>query len=157
MGHELVANGGVRDPSAMVPAVGPSPSGPAAGPTIRPRARRAGFGCTPYPGSMTMLRDAADVQTAPLTALGLIGGFLTARETGLRWVGGIVLGGAGFWAGRTWLAKRGPAATVGLSALYLGAFGGSHPLAKKIGAWPAVLALTAVVATVTFIVADRDA
>lgn len=103
-----------------------------------------------------MLRDADTVQTAPLTALGLLGGFLTARETGLRWLGGVVLGAAGFWAGRTWLAKRGPAVTAGLSVLYLGAFGGSHPLAKKIEGWPAVLAVTAVVAVASYLVVDRD-
>lgn len=105
---------------------------------------------------MTQLRDADDVQTAPLVALGLLGGFLTARETGVRWLGGAVLAAAGAWAGRTWLAKRGPAATAGLSALYLGAFGGSHPLAKKIGAWPAVFAVTAVVAGAAYLFVDRE-
>ena len=102
------------------------------------------------------LRPAKEVQTASIVAFGLIGGFFTARETGLRWLGGLVLGAAGVWAGRTWLAKRGPLATAGLSALYLGAFGGSHPLAKKLGAWPAVLAVTAVAAGAAWLVADRD-
>ena len=35
-------------------------------------------------------------------------------------------------------------ATAGLLGAYIGAFGASHPAAKKIGAWPAVLSVTAV-------------
>lgn len=101
------------------------------------------------------LRNATDVQTAPLAALGLLGGYLTARETGIRPLGGVVLGAAGLYAGRTWLAKSGPAGTAALSALYVGSFGASHPLAKKIGAWPSVLAAAAVSAGAAYLVADR--
>ncbi len=43
-------------------------------------------------------------------------------------------------------AAFGVPAAAGLTTLYLAAFGGSHPLAKKIGAWPAVLTVTGVVA-----------
>ncbi|NNG38545.1 hypothetical protein HJ588_04545 [Flexivirga sp. ID2601S] len=101
------------------------------------------------------LRNALDVQTAPLTALGLLGGYLTARETGIRPLGGVVLGAAGIFAGRTWLAKGGPQVAAGLGALYLGGFGASHPLAKKIGAWPSVLAVTAVSAAASYALVDR--
>lgn len=101
------------------------------------------------------LRKASDVQSAPITALGLIGGYLTARETGIRPLGGVVLGAAGVYAGRTWLAKSGPVGTAALSALYIGSFGASHPLAKKIGAWPSVLAAAAVSAGAAYLVADR--
>lgn len=101
------------------------------------------------------LRNATDVQSAPVTAFGLIGGFLAARETGIRPLGGAVLGAAGVYAGRTWLAKSGPVGTAVLSALYLGSFGASHPLAKKIGAWPSVLSVAAVSAGAAYLVADR--
>lgn len=101
------------------------------------------------------LRDAADVTTAPIAALGLVGGYVAARETGIRPLGGVVLGAAGLYAGRTWLAKVGTPATAGLAALYLGGFGASHPLAKKIGAWPSVLAVAAVSAAASWAVADR--
>uniref|UniRef100_UPI0008386733 hypothetical protein n=1 Tax=Kribbia dieselivorans TaxID=331526 RepID=UPI0008386733 len=101
------------------------------------------------------LRSAQTVQTAPLAALGLIGGYLAARETGIRPLGGVVLGAAGVWAGRTWLAKSGPATTAALSALYLGGFGASHPLAKKIGAWPAVLTVAAASAAASYALVDR--
>lgn len=100
-------------------------------------------------------KDARDVTTAPLAAVGLIGGYVAARESGIRPLGGVVLGAAGLFAGRTWLAKVGPGGTAGLAALYLGGFGASHVLAKKIGAWPAVLAVTAVSAGASWAVADR--
>jgi hypothetical protein len=42
-----------------------------------------------------------------------------------------------------------------LLGTYLVAFGGSHGLAKKIGAWPSVVAVTAVAAGATYLLADR--
>ena len=47
-------------------------------------------------------------------------------------------------------------AAAGLSALYVGAFGLSHPLAKRIGAWPSVLAVTAVASGTAYLVSDAD-
>ena len=95
----------------------------------------------------TAIKPAESVNTAPVVAAGLIGGWLTARETGIRPLGGVVLAAAGIYAGRTWLARRGPATTAVLGATYVLGFGLSHPLAKKIGAWPAVLTVTAASAT----------
>jgi hypothetical protein len=45
--------------------------------------------------------------------------------------------------------------TGALVATYLGAFGLSHPLAKKIGSWPAVLTVSALTAAVSYVAADR--
>ncbi|YAL83201.1 hypothetical protein ACMYYO_14955 [Dermacoccaceae bacterium W4C1] len=101
------------------------------------------------------LRDVNDVNTAAVTAFGLLGGYLTARESGIRPLGGVVLGAAGLLAGRSWLAKTGPATTAALATTYLGGFGASHPLAKKIGAWPAVLSVTAVSAGASYLLSDR--
>lgn len=101
-------------------------------------------------------RDASDVKTAPLVVLGLAGGFLVARETGIRTLGGALLAAAGVFAGRTWLRKRGPLVTGGLSAGYLAAFGLSHPLAKKIGAWPSVAVVTSAAALAAHFAADHD-
>lgn len=101
-------------------------------------------------------KDPYEVKTAPLVATGLVGGWLTARETGIRPLGGAVLAAAGLYAGRTWAAKRGPVATGALAATYLGAFGFSHPLAKKIGAWPSVLTVTAVSAGAAYLLSDRS-
>lgn len=100
------------------------------------------------------LKPAENVATAPVVAAGLIGGWLTARETGIRPLGGAVLAAAGLYAGRTWLARRGPATTAVLGATYVLGFGLSHPLAKKIGAWPAVLTVTAAAAGAAALLSD---
>lgn len=102
------------------------------------------------------MKPARTVSTATVTAFGLIGGWLTARESGVRPLGGVVLGLAGAWAGRTWYARHGAAATAGLAALYVGAFGLSHPLAKKIGAWPSVLAVTALASGTAYVASDAS-
>lgn len=101
------------------------------------------------------MTPARDVSTATVTAFGLIGGWLTARESGVRPLGGVVLALAGGWAARTWYARHGAAGTAALVALYLAAFGGSHPLAKRIGAWPSVLAVTAVASGTAYLASDR--
>ena len=71
-------------------------------------------------------KNAEDVNTAAVVATGLIGGW-----------------------------NRGPLVTAGLSALYIGAFGASHPLAKKIGAWPSVLTVTALTSGAAHLLSDR--
>ena len=101
------------------------------------------------------LRAAEDVNTAAVVALGLVGGYLTARETGIRPLGGVLLAGAGALAGRTWLAKAGPGTAGALAALYLAGFGASHPLAKRIGAWPSVCAVTAANVVANHLLVDR--
>ncbi|WP_244328360.1 hypothetical protein [Yimella sp. cx-51] len=101
------------------------------------------------------LLPASEVNTAPVVALGLVGGYLVARESGIRPLGGVLLAGCGALAGRSWLAKGGPAVVAPLAALYLGGFGASHPLAKKIGAWPSVAAVTALAAGAAFVASDR--
>ncbi|MFG3224226.1 hypothetical protein ACGF07_05505 [Kitasatospora sp. NPDC048194] len=83
---------------------------------------------------------------AALTAAsGLVGGYGVARWSGRRELGGAVLAVAGAGAAAQWRRTAGPAAAAALTGLYVAAFGGSHPLAKRIGAWPSVLAVTGVV------------
>lgn len=100
------------------------------------------------------IKPAESVNTAPVVALGLVGGWLTARETGIRPLGGVVLAAAGLHAGRTWLARRGPATTAVLGATYVLGFGLSHPLAKKIGSWPAVLTVSGVATGAAALLSD---
>jgi hypothetical protein len=78
---------------------------------------------------------------------GLVAGFAVARGSGRRELGGAVFAVAGAWCGRRWWSSLGPRTAIGLGTLYLGAMGGSHPLAKRIGAWPSVAAVSALVAT----------
>lgn len=101
------------------------------------------------------LKPATEVATAPLTALGLAGGFALARETGIRPLGGVLLGAAGLLAGRTWLAKTDATTTAALSTIYLGGFVGSHLLAKRIGAWPSVAVVTAASAGSAYALCDH--
>ncbi len=97
------------------------------------------------------------IPTAPIVAAGLIGGYLVARETEIRPLGGAVLAVAGITAGRQWLRTSGPVGAGVLTAVYLGSFGASHPLAKKIGAWPAVFTAASLSAGAAWLVSDRHA
>lgn len=94
--------------------------------------------------------------TAPVVAGGLIGGFAAARYSGRRELGGVVLGAAGAWCARSWLRSHGPGVMGLLLGTYLAAFGVSHPLAKKLGAWRSVLAVTGAAAGTVYAVADRS-
>ena len=90
------------------------------------------------------MNDTSTAVSSAAAALGLVGGFTVARRTGRRELAGALFAVAGAWCARDWYRTSGPAAAAGLSALYLAAMGGSHPLAKRIGAWPSVAAVTAV-------------
>jgi hypothetical protein len=93
--------------------------------------------------------------TAPVVATGLVGGFAIARYSGRRELGGLFLLGCGALSASQWARKGGPGLAIGLGLTYAGAFGISHPLAKKIGAWPAVFTVTAVAAGAAAALADR--
>ncbi len=84
------------------------------------------------------------IPSSAVAALGLAGGFLVARQTGRRELGGALFAAAGAWCARDWYRRSGPVAAAGLSALYAAAMGGSHPLAKKTGPWASVAAVAAV-------------
>ena len=112
----------------------------------RPQRRRARFASawlTPV-GSVRAVTGTPMVSSSAVAAVGLIGGFAVARWTGRRELGGALFAAAGAWCARDWYRTSGPGAAAGLSALYLAAMGGSHPLAKRIGAWPSVAAVTVV-------------
>lgn len=81
--------------------------------------------------------------TPVLTSTGLIGGFAVAQRTGHRHWGGIVAATAGLTAMEICRRRRGLGRAVSLGSVYAAALAGSHPLAKKMGAWPAVLSMTA--------------
>lgn len=107
-------------------------------------------------GKNMKFRSAEDVNSALVAASGILGGYITARESGIRSLGTVPLVAGAVWAGRTWLAKGGPLTAGALGALYLGAFGVSHPLAKKIGTWPSVFAVTGAVALASYLAVDRQ-
>ena len=55
--------------------------------------------------SSISLKSAKEVNTAAVVATGLLGGWLTARETGIRPLGGVILAAAGGYAARSWNAR----------------------------------------------------
>jgi hypothetical protein len=93
--------------------------------------------------------------TAPVVAAGLVGGYAAARWSGRRELGGAVLAAAGVVAGRSWARSAGLPTTAALTATYLGAFGASHALAKKVGAWPSVAIVTAAASGAAYVWGDR--
>lgn len=93
--------------------------------------------------------------TALIVAGGILGGFAVARVTNVRAIGGLVLSVAGAAAGREWSRDDALTATA-LGAVYTGAFALSHPLAKKIGPWPAVLLAASVAAGAAWALHDRQ-
>ncbi|MBE2998567.1 hypothetical protein IDM40_07605 [Nocardiopsis sp. HNM0947] len=96
------------------------------------------------------------VPSAALTTAGLIGGYSAARATGNRPLGGVVLAAFGAAAFEATRRRSGVGAAVAVTGTYVAAFGLSHPLAKKIGSWPAVLSVTAATAAVAVSAGDRD-
>jgi len=95
--------------------------------------------------------------TSLVVATGLLGGYAIARFSGRRELGGLFLGACGVWSARQWNRVGGPGLAAGLGLTYAAAFGASHPLAKRIGAWPSVLAVTAVASGAAATLADRRA
>jgi hypothetical protein len=95
------------------------------------------------------------VPTAPIAAGSLVGGYLVARETGVRPLGGLVLAAGGAVCARQWAREAGAPVAAGLLATYLAGFGASHPLAKKVGAWPSVLGVAGVSGAASYLLADR--
>ncbi len=104
---------------------------------------------------MTHAAPATGIPTAPIVAAGLLGGYTTARVTGVRPLGGVVLAAAGAAAYREWIRGSGPVAAGVLITVYVAGFGASHPLARRIGAWPSLLAVTAASAGAAYALHDR--
>ena len=86
-----------------------------------------------------------------------MGGFLAGRRTGRRDLAGALFAATGAWCARGWYRASGPVAAAGLSALYIAGMGASHPLAKRIGAWPSVAVVTAVTVAAAELVAPAAA
>ena len=94
------------------------------------------------------------IPTAPIAGGSLVGGYVVARFTNKRPLGGAVLAAGGVAAARQW-RRQGKALTVVLLGTYLGGFGASHPLAKRIGAWPSVFTVATLSAAASYVLADR--
>lgn len=101
------------------------------------------------------MSTAADPPTAPVAAGSLIAGFALARGTGIRAAGCVPLVLGDGWCAREWARRRGATTASTLIAIYAGGFVGSHLLARRIGAWPAVLAVAGTSGVAAWALADR--
>jgi hypothetical protein len=97
----------------------------------------------------------ATIPTAPIAASGLIGGYAAARFSGRRELGGIVSAAVGAWCAPQWARSAGRTGAAALLGIYFGGLGAAHPLAKKLGAWPAVFTVAAASAAASYLAADR--
>ncbi|MHA7306856.1 hypothetical protein ACX80E_16695 [Arthrobacter sp. TMN-49] len=86
-----------------------------------------------------------------LAKVGLLLSYKVARATGNQQAGGAILAACGLAAFTAWKNDAGTARAVALTGTYIAAFGASHPLAKKIGAWPAVFTVTGVMAIISMV------
>ena len=91
------------------------------------------------------------LSSTALAVTGLAGGYATGRATKKRPLAAVVLGLAGIAAFLTWKKDAGTGKAIALITAYVASFGASHPLAKKMGAWPAVNTVTAGVALLSLI------
>jgi hypothetical protein len=96
----------------------------------------------------------ARLPTAPLAAAGLIGGFGVAVTSGSRPLGGVVLAAFGLSCIAVSSRRDSRRTTAGLTVAGAAAFGVSHPLGHAIGAWPSVLAVSAVTAALCWWLSD---
>ena len=97
------------------------------------------------------------IPTSLLVAGGLTGGFALAQATEQRQLGGVVFAAGTAAAFPRWRKALGTGGAAALTGLAIGAMGASHPLAKKIGAWPSVAAVSGVVALASWAAVDRKA
>jgi hypothetical protein len=97
------------------------------------------------------------IPTAPLAAAGLIAGYAVAVASGSRPLGGLVLAAFGIACIAVWLRRHSPGETAKLTVAGLVAFALSHAVGLLLGAWPAVLLSSAVIAAVYWRVSDAPA
>lgn len=99
------------------------------------------------------------VPTAPIAAGSLVGGYAIARKGGRRRgaVASALLLGTGALLRSTARQRSGPRSGDALLGIYLGSFVVSHPMAKKLGAWPSVLLVSALSGAAAWAMADRGA
>jgi hypothetical protein len=92
--------------------------------------------------------------TAPLAALGLIGGFGIAVGSGSRPLGGVFMAICGVPCIAAWVRRDGRRTAAWLTAEGLLAFALSHVLGLAIGAWPSVFVVSAVTAALYWRISD---
>ena len=111
---------------------------------------------TPALDRVTAMSVRTLLRPSVVAVTGLVAGFEVARVSGRREAGGAVFAAAGAWCTRRWWKTLGAGPAFGLLGLYTAAMGGSHPLAKKIGAWPSGAAVSGAVGAVSELASRRS-
>ena len=93
--------------------------------------------------------------TAPVAAGSLVGSFALANHLGRRDLAVGTMLGPLAWCAVRWNADHGRGTAGALTGTYLGMFGVSHAIAKQLGAWPSVLAVSAATGVAAHLAADR--
>lgn len=93
---------------------------------------------------------------ALLSSAGLVAGFAVTRLRRHRSWSGLVAGAGGLAAMESCRRRSGGGRALVLGAAYAGALAGSHPLARRIGAWPAVFTAAAGVAVAARVLVQDD-
>lgn len=104
-----------------------------------------------------LLHAATGFPTALVAGGALVAGYGLARVTRRRPLGAIPLAAGGAWCTQQWRQRGGWGVAAGLLGTYLAAFGGSHPLAKRIGSWPSVAVAASTAAGAAWLASDRPA
>lgn len=95
------------------------------------------------------------MRTSLISAGSLVGGYAAGKATGQRPLAGVVTAAGAAVCARQWLRRTGPGTTAALLAVMVGGLGASHPLARKVGAWPSVLGVGALTGLAAHLLADR--
>jgi hypothetical protein len=85
-----------------------------------------------------------------------LAGWGAVEATGSRPVGGAVLLAGGLGCAAVWRKRHGTRTAVELTGVGFSAFVLSHILALAIGAWPAVLSVSAIAAVIVWLKADAQ-
>jgi hypothetical protein len=89
--------------------------------------------------------------TSLLAGVTLAVGFGVAQVTGNRPVGGVVLVVGAAVCGYQWWQMAGPLPTFACEFVFFAAFIASHPLAKQMGAWPAVAVVGVAAVVISYV------
>jgi len=95
--------------------------------------------------------------SAPFAAGTLLAGWGVVEASGSRPLGGAVLLCGGLGCAALWRRRHGARTALALTAVGFSAFVLSHVLALAIGAWPAVLIVSAIAAAIVWLKADAPA
>jgi hypothetical protein len=95
--------------------------------------------------------------SAPFAAGTLLAGWAAVEVSGSRPVGGAVLLAGGLGCAALWRKRHGTRTALALTGVGFSAFVLSHVLALAIGAWPAVLTVSAISAVIVWLKADAPA